>query len=190
MVEICRLMYERQLTDTAGGNVSVRVDDLVYLTPRYIGTHHHWNIGPQHISVLDRNRRIIDGPLELTREVEIHLQLYKALPMAGAVIHAHPTYSLVFAVAGLAIQPLTEPAEHLGTIEVAKFGPAHSTELAQNVVAALKPKEKQLEYHPIACLLPRHGIVVVGQDLDETFDALERIEVNAKCALLSRLIGK
>lgn len=189
IVETCRLLYSRQLTDTAGGNISVRENGLVYLTPRYIGTHYHWNIDRKDISVLDENRRIIDGPLELTREVEIHLQLYETLPAASAVIHAHPSYTLVFAAARVPIQPVTEPAEHLGTVEVADYGPAHSAELAQNVVAVLKPKEQQLEKHPIACLLPKHGIVVVGKDLDQAFDALERIEVNAKCSLFSRLLG-
>lgn len=188
IAKICRLIYQRQLSDTAGGNVSVRSDGLVYLTPRYLGTRYHWDISPAEISVIDEHGRVIQGPEELSREVAIHLKVYEAMSLAHAVIHAHPPFSLAFAIAGVAIKPVTEPLEHIGSIDIAPYAPAHSVELAANVVATLKSKAQQLADHPIACLLPKHGVVVVGKDIEETFDALERIETNAKCLLFSRLL--
>ena len=38
---IGRRMFERKLTDMAGGNISARDSDRVYMTPRYSGAHSH-----------------------------------------------------------------------------------------------------------------------------------------------------
>ena len=35
-------LYDRHLTDAAGGNISVRIDDKLYMTPRYGGSWYHW----------------------------------------------------------------------------------------------------------------------------------------------------
>ena len=37
-------------------------------------------------------------------------------------------------------------------------------------------------------MIPRHGIFVVGTDLNTTYDTLERIDRNAYIALMSRLL--
>ena len=37
-------------------------------------------------------------------------------------------------------------------------------------------------------ILPDHGVAVLGQDLDNAYDTLERLEDNARCTLLSRLL--
>jgi L-fuculose-phosphate aldolase len=54
---------------------------------------------------------------------------------------------------------------------------------------ALEPQKSALEKHGIATLVPQHGIVVVGRDLDDAFDTLERIETNAQAILLGKLFG-
>ena len=64
----------------------------------------------------------------------------------------------------------------------------HTQELAVNVVEALKPQADQIKQHPIATLLPRHGIFVVGANLDTTYDALERIDRGAYYHLMGRLL--
>ena len=40
MVEIARLLYDRFLTNSAGGNMSCRVGDRIYVTPRGLGSKH------------------------------------------------------------------------------------------------------------------------------------------------------
>ena len=44
MVEIAQLMFTRFLTNSAGGNVSCRVDERIYVTPRYLGSKYHWKL--------------------------------------------------------------------------------------------------------------------------------------------------
>ena len=38
IVEIGRQMFDRRLTDSAGGNIGVRVDDVILMTPRFAGS--------------------------------------------------------------------------------------------------------------------------------------------------------
>ena len=40
--EIGRLMYDRRLTDSAGGNVSIRQGNRIYCSPRYAGSRWRW----------------------------------------------------------------------------------------------------------------------------------------------------
>lgn len=42
-------MFQRHLTDLAGGNISVRIGDTLYMTPRYAGARFHWDLVPEQI---------------------------------------------------------------------------------------------------------------------------------------------
>lgn len=189
IVELARLIYARQLSDSAGGNVSVRRAGKIYVTPRYMGSRHRWSIRPEMISVLDaESHSLLEGPSELSRESKAHLAIYRAFREAGAVIHAHPFYVQVFACAGRPLPAATEYTEKFGTIPCVPPVKAHSQDLADAVVEALSARRDGFASHGLAVLLPRHGIIVVGHDLDEAYDVLERMEVNARCTLLGALI--
>lgn len=34
LISMCRLIYDRRLSDSAGGNISIREGELIYATPR------------------------------------------------------------------------------------------------------------------------------------------------------------
>ena len=56
IAEIGKLMFDRNLTDTAGGNISVRVGEHVCITPRFAGSKFQWRLLPG-TGVGDRFRR-------------------------------------------------------------------------------------------------------------------------------------
>lgn len=180
MIAVCRHIYARQLSDSAGGNVSVRSDGRIYLTPRYMGSRHRWDISADLISVLAISGQVLEGPEVLSRESRMHLALYQVLPGVGTVIHAHPRYIMAFSCAGRPLEPATEYTRKFGTIGLIPETPAHSPELAQRLVHALLPQEEQLARHALAVMLPYHGIVVAGRDLDDAYDTLERLAVSAR----------
>ncbi len=189
MVELARVIYDRQLSDSAGGNVTVRSGGRIYITPRYMGSRYRWAILPEMISVLDAGtHEVLEGPSVLSRESKAHLALYRALPEAGAIIHAHPYHVQVFACANLPLPPATEYTQKYGTIPCIPPAKAHSQTLADSVVDVLQARSAELAEHGLAVLLPYHGIICVGKDLDEAFDTLERMEVNARCTLLGALL--
>ncbi len=75
-----------------------------------------------------------------------------------------------------------------GIVDLAKPGPAHSQELADNIVAGLRSKEEIIRKQAAGILIPKHGIILAGKDLFAVVDALERIDWNARCILLSKLV--
>jgi L-fuculose-phosphate aldolase len=66
---------------------------------------------------------------------------------------------------------------------VIKGAPAHSDELAANIVQGLTGMEPNIRKQAAAVLLPKHGIFVAGKDLFAAIDAVERIDWNAWCIL-------
>ncbi len=188
LVRICKLAYDRQLLDSAGGNVTTRFGDRVYMTRSYAGGKRQWNLRPQDILVLDLEGNILAGEGEFSREGAVHMACYQAFPEAGCVFHAHSYNLMPFVALEKPIPPMSEQCDKYGAIGFCRWAATHTPELADNVVDGLLPRAADLASHPIATLIPRHGIFVVGRDLDSTYDALERIDRNAYMALMARIL--
>jgi L-fuculose-phosphate aldolase len=181
-------MFERNLTDMSGGNISVRQGDQMFITPRYSGSRQHWHVDPETIisgSIAEDD--LLEHPA-LSREGKIHLGIYRTFPESAAVIHAHPFYVLPFCVAEKPIVPPLESAQKFETVEVVPYAPAHSQELADNVVDCLRGKEHIIQKQAAVVILPRHGVIAAGKDLFAAVDAVERINWNAWCILAQRLL--
>ena len=184
-----RMVFERHLTDAAGGNISVRVGDSVCITPRYSGSKRHWQLQPNQVLVSDLLGNKLDGDGEVSREAKVHYRLYQEFPEATAVLHSHARNVMVFVASGQPIQPVLEATLKFDTIPVArKFAPAHSEKLADSIAEALQGKEEAVRKYATAVMAPWHGLFVVGKDLDACFDLTERIDTNAYCILMSRLL--
>jgi len=189
LVRVCKVAYDRKLLDSAGGNVTVRLGDRVYMTRSYAGGHHQWNLRPEDILVLNLDGEILAGEGSFSREGAVHMACYHAFPEAGCVFHAHSLNIMVFVSQGVPLPPMSEQTDKYGPIGFCKWAATHTPELAVNVVDALRPQAAELPKHPIATLIPRHGIFVVGTDLNTTYDTLERLDRNAYIALMSRLLS-
>lgn len=185
MVEIARLMYERHLTNSAGGNISCRVGGHIYITPRNLGSHHRWNLREEMVLVLDEMMQPVAGdPSLLSRESRLHFACYRQFPEVNGVIHAHPRELSVFAAAGKPLPPAHEYTEKFGVIEVVPPLPSHSQELAEAVVTKLIPHREQIAKVGYGLILARHGVVTVGRDLADAYDILERLEWGAHTWLM------
>ena len=188
IAEIGALMYERHLTDSAGGNISARAGDLVCITPRFSGSRFRWRLRPEQVLVVDANGKKLDGDGEISREAQVHLKLLAEYPMAGAVVHGHAQNALVFCCGARPIPAILEDTTKFGTIQVADFAPAHSPKLAENICSLMQGQEDRIRKQAAAVLAPWHGVFVLAKDLDAGFDALERVDTNARCALLLPLL--
>ena len=60
-------LYRRFLTDSTGGNLSIRIDDSIIMTPRFAGARWHWQLKPHQVLVLDLERNITEGDGEISR---------------------------------------------------------------------------------------------------------------------------
>jgi L-fuculose-phosphate aldolase len=186
--EIGRLLYDRKLTDAAGGNISDRVGSQICITPRYAGSNFQWRLNPDQVLVTDNEGNQLEGNGELSREAKVHFRLFKEFPDGNAVIHCHAEHVLVFCAAGVPIIPVLESTLKFGEIGFCTFAPAHSKELADSIALELHKKEKALKSQAAAVMAPWHGLFVLGKNLDAAYDAVERIDGNARILLTNALL--
>ena len=188
IAETGRMVFERHLTDAAGGNISMRVGDSVCITPRYSGSRRHWQLTPNQVLVSDLSGNKLEGDGDISREGKVHLRLYQEFPDATAVLHSHARNAMVFVASGQPIEPILEATLKFDTIPVTRFAPAHSEKLADAIAEAMQGKDEAIRKYATAVIAPWHGLFVVGKDLDACFDLTERIDTNAYCILMSRLL--
>ena len=189
MVEIAHLLYGRYLTNTAGGNMSCRVGDRIYITPRRLGSEHRWQLREEMVLVFGQDLNPLEGdPQMVSRESQMHFACYRHFPEVNGVIHAHPRYLSVFAMAGQPVTPTNEYTKKFGLVEVVPPLPSHSEELADAVVEKLAPRRETLKKNGLGLILARHGVVTVGRDLADAYDTLERLEWSAHILLMSALL--
>ena len=185
-----QMLFERHLTDAAGGNISSRVSDLVCLSPRYSGSKRQWRLTRDDVLVVDLDGNLLVGDGDLSRESNVHLNLHKRFSEHGsAVIHAHAKNILVFAALARSMPPALEATRKFGITPTIDYAPAHSKRLADNVVSSMVGREHQIRKHAAGTIAPWHGLFLMGKDLAAAFDAVERLDTNAYCLMMSGLLG-
>lgn len=188
IAELGALMFDRQLLDAGGGNLSARVGDVVCLSPRYSGQLHRWRLKPEQVLVVDLKGNKLDGNGDISREAKAHLTLHNTFADAGAaVMHTHSRNVLVFCAMARPMPPVLEQTLKFGEIPVVDYAPAHSQQLADNIANALRGQEDRIRKQAAAAIAPWHGLFVMAKDLDFAFDAVERIDNNAYILLMSQL---
>lgn len=184
MVEIGRMLYDRFLTNSGGGNVSCRVGERIYITPRGLGSRHRWRLTEEMILVFDDYVNPVAGdPNQVSREGKMHFACYQHLPEVNGVIHAHPRHLSVFAALARPLVPTLEYTAKFGTVEVVPPLPSHSQVVADAVVEKLSPRRNVLANNGLGLILAGHGVVTVGRDLADAYDTLERLEWSAHILL-------
>lgn len=178
--EVAKIMFDRNLTNAAGGNISMRINEkYILMTPTLMSQRKFCRLKPEEILVLDYNLKKIEGEGNTTRESNMHLGILKEAPLAKAVIHAHPKYAMVFACLGIQMPIYYEACEKLKEIITLPYAQACSVELAERVTEYIRGRKDELKDHGLVALLRNHGIIVVETDLYKAYDLLERVETNA-----------
>jgi L-fuculose-phosphate aldolase len=154
IVRVCRELASAGLVVGTSGNVSVRSGDLVGVTPTGVD---YPDLSADLVGVHRLDGSAVEAPLAPTSELPLHLAVYAATD-AAAIVHTH-------SLAATAVSVLSDelPAVHYlvamfgGPVAVAPYATYGTTELATNVVAALRGRN--------ACLMSNHGAVTTGPDL-------------------------
>ena len=183
IVESGLRMSTSGLTVETWGNISARDPEtgLVYLTPSAM---QYNTITEEDVVVCDLEGNIVQGTRKPTIETGMHLAIYRARKDVNAVIHTHPTYSMVYACQGKDI-PLfmDEAAQTLGdTCRTTPYALPGSRELADGCVAALGETAN-------ACLVHSHGAVAVGGDMETAFRVCTVLEIAARILYMIESTG-
>lgn len=184
------LLFERRLTDAAGGNLSTLVGDIICMSPTLSGSKRQWQLQAEDVLVVDLDGNILEGNGQLSRETHVHFKLYREFSDYGtAVIHAHPRNIMPFAAMAMSMPPVLEANLKFGEVKCVDYAPAHSQDLADNVAAAIRGQETRIQKQAAGVIAPWHGIFLIGKDLDAAFDAVERFDTNARAILMAQSLG-
>lgn len=192
LCEIGKLCFDRNLLDSSGGNISIRDEDKVYITPRQAGEHHQWSIDEDSIIVTDMCKVPVIGDSDkITREAICHYYIYHAFPDIRAVLHAHPPYMMTFGSAHMDIPAVSEgtrcvisPKIPITHIEESVPG---SEQQAVRIVENFKWRRNQDSDAGLICGIPFHGVFSAAADLNYAYLYVEVAETNCKI-LINRQI--
>jgi ribulose-5-phosphate 4-epimerase/fuculose-1-phosphate aldolase len=181
--EICRLaasMFQRGLTAGSSGNLSARLPDGFLATPTNscLGF-----LDPARLSRLDPSGAHVAGDPP-TKEVPLHLALYRARPQAGGVVHLHSTYATALSCLADtdpddAIPPITPyVVMRVGRVPLIPYTKPGSPDVAPLIAAKAADAA--------AVLLANHGPVVSARTFRDAVFAAEELEETARLVLLTR----
>ena len=174
-------MYAKGLVEGTAGNVSGRVGDgTLCLTPSSLG-YEAMRVGD--LVFVDLDGSLVAGDGHPSSEKALHLACYRQWPEVGGVVHCHPLYASMFAVAR---QPIPAAIEEVviyigGDVEVCDYHLTGSDELGAAVAGALGRRS--------AVLMANHGLVTVGRDPAEALRAALVGERTAHIVWGARLLG-
>jgi len=175
-----RRLAARGLVCGSVGNLSVRDGDRVLVTPTRVP---YQAMTEEDLVTVDLDGERIAGRRAPSRELALHLAIYRARPDVAAVVHAHGPHAVAWSFLGVPLAPAIEEAEYydVGTVRVAAAAPAGSAELGAAAAAALRGSA--------AVLLARHGVVSVAGDLERALVLADVVEHHAQVACLLRAMG-
>jgi L-fuculose-phosphate aldolase len=190
LLEVCRLVYERQLTNAGGSNFSGRLTpDSVLLTATGNAKRTRLRMGPDDLLHVRLDGQVLEGHGQLSSSWPTHRGLYQAFPEVGAVIHAHPLYTTVFAAQHQDLPVRLDGMKKYGCIPVLSGrNKIDGPEFVAEVVEVMSQHRATLVKTGFGVLYPEHGALVAGPTLDDAYDLLERMEFNAVAILFGRLL--
>ena len=182
IINQCIWMNSSGLNQGTSGNISLRSDNHMLITPSAIA---YEAIEPEMIAALPINGEYgaYEGPLKPSTEWRFHLDIMKARPEVNAIVHTHSTYATTLAMCRKDI-----PACHY---MVAAFGGnnVRCSDYALYGTKALSDLALEALEERTACLLANHGMIVLGENLDQAMWRAVELETIAKQYVLSLNIG-
>jgi len=162
------------------GNVSLRVKEHVIIKPSGVP---YSLLKPEDYVVVDLDGNIIEGNKKPSIDTATHLYLYRNIEWAKSIIHTHSTFATVWAVAEKPIPVLcTAHADVFGEeIPLSEYAPVGSEAIAKAVLKVLGKSG--------VVLLRKHGVMVVGNSLDDAIKKAIFLEEVAKIAYFAQMMS-
>jgi len=181
LVKWGRKIAEKGLAVGAGGNISARVGDIIYLSPS--GYAFEELTADQYVGVNLKTGEVVDGSLKPTCEISMHLGCYLIRRDIQAVVHTHPPLTVGLISAGVEIKPMfPDFVAYVGEAPVIDYVIPAGVEIREAVTRIIKDHN--------AVLLKNHGAVTVGANLKEAFYRAQIIEDASRSILASLIAGK
>jgi L-fuculose-phosphate aldolase len=176
-----RKLWQRSYVDGNGGNISARVsEEYVICTPTLCSK---GDMRVEDLSLVDLNNRQICGDRAQTSEILMHLEIYKAVPAARAVIHCHPPYATAHALAGIVPRGNLIPEQEVlvGPVALAPYETPGTMAFARAILPFVQ------DHNTI--LLTNHGVVCWGDTVTHAEWYVEVVENYCKTLVIASQLG-
>jgi L-fuculose-phosphate aldolase len=144
-------LWQRQYVDGNGGNISCRLTpETVICTPTLVSKA---DLKPEDLCLVDMEGNQLAGGKARTSEILMHLEIYKAVPEAKAVVHCHPVHATAYAITGR-VPPtcvIPEFEVFIGRVALSPYETPGTQRFAETVIPFVKSHN--------TILLANHGIV-------------------------------
>jgi len=176
-------MLRRGLVEGTAGNISARREDgNVVITPSSVD---YQDMALDDLVVVDPDGGVVAAKAGRfpSSEMALHLACYRAYDDIGSVIHSHPVWATMFAVAHQSIPAaVDEFAVYCGgDIRCAEYAASGTPDVGHNAVKALEGRG--------AALIANHGLVAVGARPDKALHITALVERTAQIVWGARALG-
>ena len=200
--ELKRQVYEANmllpkygLVTFTWGNVSAidRESGLFVIKPSGV---EYESMKPEDMVVMDLNGNRVEGKLRPSSDTPTHLELYKAFPEIGGIVHTHSSSATSWAQAGRSIPCYgTTHADYIyGEVPCVRcltkeeIDEAYETNTGKLIVSEFKRRKKEIMAVP-AVLCKNHGPFTWGNDAKDAVHNAVVLEEVAKMAYRTESIN-
>jgi L-fuculose-phosphate aldolase len=166
LLHITRRLSELNLNRGTSGNVSVRAGKGLLITPSGMAVE---AMTPHDMVWMGFDGKI-QGERQPSSEWRFHRDILQARAKVGAVIHTHSMFATTLACLRRDIPPFHYMIALVGgaNIRCAPYALFGSQALSDATLEALHERK--------ACLLANHGMIALGQDLDQALDVTVAVQ--------------
>ena len=194
--EVCKAnlaLVEHKVVIFTWGNVSAidKETGLVVIKPSGVD---YSVMKPEHMVVVDLDGNVVDGNLKPSTDLPTHLELYKAFPEIGGVVHTHSINATAWAQAGRDI-PLygTTHADYFhGAIPCTRALTDDEINGEYEKNTGLVIAERIGDVPPLTlpgALVKSHGVFSWGKDADQAVHNAVVIEAVSEMAMKTELVN-
>ena len=177
-----RKLITSQLTTGSGGNLSIynRAEGLVAIKPTGFD---YFKMTPEDVVVVSPDGQIVEGKMEPSSEIRMHLALLNSRADINVVVHTHQVYATTLACLNWEL-----PAVHYligfsgNKVPLAPYATFGTQELSDNIIKSIG------NYN--ACLMSNHGIITVGFNIEAAFATAEELELVSRLYYQAKCIGE
>ena len=180
IIEVSKLMYAKGMVNAYEGNVSVRENEKIYITPSSVCKDF---LTEDMIVTTDMSGAVIEGNKKPSSEINLHLALYKLRPDVTSVVHAHPPFLTAYSLAKTPVISKAYPEMMIvfDQIPIVDYG----TPSTDRIHAGLSKYIHNVD----VVMLEKHGVVAAGNSAYDAFFKAEAAEAIAKTLTITRFLG-
>jgi ribulose-5-phosphate 4-epimerase/fuculose-1-phosphate aldolase len=192
LARVAGMLYDRRLTELQGGNMSLRIGDAAVVSPTLASENLGWRLADEDTLVQDLEGGVLVGDASrVSREIRLHLRLYRTFPELGAIFHLHLPEALGAAASGRWAPGVVAATSHPhgAALVVLEPGLPAQTEPHDGRVVELLGQVSRAE--GAISISPGHGIFCVARDVPTCVRAADVFRQRLELARLrSRLRSK